>query len=221
MVPRSVFYFLAEFFSPKAIPEARFPVGRRRLPDSFRLLFDGNAKKPVTPSNAGSRNTAENRLNAVCTMAIPTGLIRRSCRGAPNRSHSGRRATVPRILYFKCANAARLAFAPQPTEANSTVIQVPIFPPSTRGTPIPHVTEPAVENACNSPMEALELWITPVKIVPARSVDSGLTAIFVNRWNAAVPAIGAAAAAIRSIPTSSKNRASISPPHTFRLGIRR
>ncbi len=96
-----------------------------------------------------------------------------------------------------------------------------MFPPSTKGTPIPQVTEPAVENACSSPMEALELWITPVKIVPARSVDSGLTAISVSRRKAAVSVIGAEAAAIRSIPTSSKNRASSSPPHTLLLGIRR
>ena len=95
-------------------------------------------------SEAGSINTVQPMLNAVCTMAMPESVALSfriaGAKIALIRTNRLSQTTVPMILNIRCTSAARRALRFVPTEEISAVTQVPMFCPMMIGTAAPKVT---------------------------------------------------------------------------------
>ena len=80
---------------------------------------------------------------------------------------------VPMTLMATWIAVTLLASLLTPIEESIAVIQVPILAPMMIGIAIPHVSLPVREILCRIPIDAAELWITPVTIMPASTPRRG------------------------------------------------
>jgi len=81
--------------------------------------------------------------------------------------------TVPMSLIATWITVTLLASLLTPIEERIAVIHVPILAPITSGIAMPYVSFPVMEIDCRIPIEAAELWMTPVTIAPEKTPSSG------------------------------------------------
>ena len=111
--------------------------------------------------------------------------------------------------------AARLALSPLPTDASSTVTQVPIFCPIMMGTAVEKGTMPVEASACSIPTEAEDDWMSAVTSAPASIPVGRESQRMKSARKSALSDSGSSACSIMPMPKNSRPNPSGSSARAF------